>query len=571
MSAKNGFEQKLFMKFFIPALLSSLGLAIGAAVDCLYIGRMLNEAGLYILGVASPVYMIFTTWSVALAVGGSVHYSKVMGEGDEAQGKKIFYSTVIGDFCGLCVLTMLGLVFLEPLLNLLGVSSNSPFFEETMRYVKWMLIGCPIMFMQAPLQYFVHSDDNPGLASSALVAGCVCDCLAGYFFIVVYNVGVVGSIWSTVIGALVMEAMCITHFFSQKGSLRFGKISVSVKSFLGSFKTGFATATQYLYQFVILLVFNHILLNIGGEVSVAIYDISVNVFSLVIAVIDAIVLSMLPMVSTFFGERNKEGVNNCLKIALRVGVISTIIMVAVLMTLAPQLNTVFELPGEAIEQGTFAIRMVLVSGVIACLNNVLSAYFQNVGLESASYVIVFAREFFVLLICGLVFARFGYHMFWYAYIVTEVLVLLGTVTVIAYKKMVRKSDIVRFEEGSVFSETFVGSCEKISETCERIQNYLEEEGASPKKAYFVTVAVDEVCRLIAENTGDLMLQITLVGAESEYVLHIRDNAGSFNPLELNDDDERGLGLKIVKKQAKEYYYRPYVGFNTLTMSFEKEG
>lgn len=54
------------------------------------------------------------------------------------------------------------------------------------------------------------------------------------------------------------------------------------------------------------------------------------------------------------------------------------------------------------------------------------------------------------------------------------------------------------------------------------------------------------------------------------MLHIRDNAGKFNPMEIDDEDEHGLGLKIVKKQAKEYYYRQFVGFNTLTMSIAKE-
>lgn len=92
-----------------------------------------------------------------------------------------------------------------------------------------------------------------------------------------------------------------------------------------------------------------------------------------------------------------------------------------------------------------------------------------------------------------------------------------------------------------------------------------------KQAYFITLAIDEICRLIAENTGNLMLQLTLVETKEEYILHIRDNARKFNPLEVNDDDEHGMGLKIVKKQAKEYYYRQFVGFNTLTMSFGKEG
>ena len=95
MKPNRQFVQKLFMKFFVPALLSSLGLAIGAVADCVYVGKMLNEDGLYIIGVASPIYMIFTTWSVALAVGGSIHFSKVLGEGDVTKGRQIFLNTIV--------------------------------------------------------------------------------------------------------------------------------------------------------------------------------------------------------------------------------------------------------------------------------------------------------------------------------------------------------------------------------------------------------------------------------------------------------------------------------------------
>ena len=46
------FEKRLFLKFFLPALLSSLGLAAGGIADSFYIGRTMNEIGLFILGAA---------------------------------------------------------------------------------------------------------------------------------------------------------------------------------------------------------------------------------------------------------------------------------------------------------------------------------------------------------------------------------------------------------------------------------------------------------------------------------------------------------------------------------------
>ncbi len=56
-------------------------------------------------------------------------------------------------------------------------------------------------------------------------------------------------------------------------------------------------------------------------------------------------------------------------------------------------------------------------------------------------------------------------------------------------------------------------------------------------------------------------------------LHIRDNAMAFDPFSLRthritetDNEEvamDSMGVLMVKKKAKEFYYRHFQGFNTL--------
>jgi hypothetical protein len=40
-------------------------------------------------------------------------------------------------------------------------------------------------------------------------------------------------------------------------------------------------------------------------------------------------------------------------------------------------------------------------------------------------------------------------------------------------------------------------------------------------------------------------------------------------MEIDENSDEGFGLKIVRKKAKEYYYRQFVGFNMLTLLFER--
>ena len=98
---------------------------------------------------------------------------------------------------------------------------------------------------------------------------------------------------------------------------------------------------------------------------------------------------------------------------------------------------------------------------------------------------------------------------------------------------------------------------------------MENHNIGMKQAMMITLSIDETCRIIAAQSGDLKLQITLVLDEDVCVVHLRDNASKFNPMEIDDDSDEALGLKIVKKKTKEYHYRQFVGFNMLTLLFER--
>lgn len=569
---KRWFEKRLFFKFFLPALLSSLGLAIGGIADSLYIGRTLSDSGLFILGAASPIYLIFSTISLGIASGGAIHFASSLSEGMEERGNVIFWSVAIINFLVISLLCLLGLVWIRPLIALLGCTEAMETYPDMLRYVRLMLLTAPVLFMQAPLQYFVHTDNSPKLASAALVIGNVCDCAFGFLFIVVLRFGVNGSIWSTVCGAVVMESICLSHFIRGKGALKLkNRVRPRLKQAAKSFFTGFATATQYLYQFIIVLVFNHILLSLGGASFVAAYDITANAGTLVAAIIDAVILAMIPLESTFYGERNKQSMHQSMRLALVTGVCLTALFSGVLIVFSREYCRFSGLSPDALEAGSYAMTMFMLSMPLACVNSLIAAYLQNIAKERLSYVITGLRCFAVLLPLGLLLSRGGYRIFWLCYLGTEIVVFAGILLDALAGKLQGKPITADFSGVNVFSETIVGFCEQISDTCERLQHFIEDNGASMKKAMLVSLAVDETCRLIAENGEDLMLQLTLVCEKDEYVLHIRDNAKrSFNPFEIGDDDQRGLGLKIIRSQAKQFYYRRFVGYNTLTVVFERE-
>ena len=71
--------------------------------------------------------------------------------------------------------------------------------------------------------------------------------------------------------------------------------------------------------------------------------------------------------------------------------------------------------------------------------------------------------------------------------------------------------------------------------------------------------------------GQTVVKVRAVDEGGVLELHLRDDATTFNPFALDtsrasrdeDFDMDGMGVLVIKKRAKEFFYRRYQGFNTL--------
>ena len=109
-----------------------------------------------------------------------------------------------------------------------------------------------------------------------------------------------------------------------------------------------------------------------------------------------------------------------------------------------------------------------------------------------------------------------------------------------------------------------------------LEAFCEVWGADMKQQMFSTMTVEELGMAILKHgfqgRTDGYLQLTAIMDEGGVLeLHLRDDATTFNPFALDtsrasrdeDFDMDGMGVLVIKKRAKEFFYRRYQGFNTL--------
>lgn len=561
---------RMFRRLLWPSLFSALGLALGDIADALFVGIRIGKVGLATMSLVAPIYMIYNVLDIGIAVGTSVHYTRTLGKGKAKQAIGIYSQMVMFAFVVSILIGALGLILMPYILSLLGAGSpDGELWNYAKDYLQIMFMGAPLTFFYFLLYYCVRCDDDEKLASAGFVIGYLVDVSASALFILGFKMDVRGAIIATVLGKAVGICIFLIHFFKKWSILRFKFVKPDFKVIFSTLKTGMSSSLGYIGQFVALLVVNNLLMRMGGDGALAQFNVVQNVSYFAFAIFSALGDTAQPLCGTFFAEHNKDSTKRVMVLTIGTGVLSGAVVSGLFAIFAPSVCTLFGLTGTAVSEGAFAVRLFCLSIIPAGISMMWSSCFQSITREKMVFLINQLRTFVCFTAFALILSLFGLKWFWFVFVASELATLALWVPVCRKKKLV-VSD-------AVFSYLLDTNRTDISELISKAEEFCEENGAAPKQIYYVTMCVEEVCQAIIENAfrkeGDEYIQLTIsFEKDNTIVLHMRDNAVNFNPFEMqtgqdyeNDENLASLGIQMVKAKAKRFFYRRYVGFNTLTV------
>jgi anti-sigma regulatory factor (Ser/Thr protein kinase) len=119
--------------------------------------------------------------------------------------------------------------------------------------------------------------------------------------------------------------------------------------------------------------------------------------------------------------------------------------------------------------------------------------------------------------------------------------------------------------------------ENIGDVSVEVMGFCEAFEASMKQQYFISMTVEELAMAILnkglKGIDDGYIQISVLALEdNKFEIHLRDNAVTFNPFELEhsgavegNTDFNAVGVSVIKSKAEKFFYRRYQGFNYLVL------
>ena len=190
----------LILKFSIPASISLLITAIYNIVDRIFVGNYNGTSALAGLSICFPLSFMMVAFGLTCSAGGATLFSLFAGNNEKENMNKSFGNAFVLVTIFEILLTIILLLFAEPILRIFGVTETA--YEYAMSYYRIVSLGCLFQGLTLVFCDFVRVSGKPIMGMLVTTIGAITNIVLDALFVAVLDFGVVGAAWATVIGQI---------------------------------------------------------------------------------------------------------------------------------------------------------------------------------------------------------------------------------------------------------------------------------------------------------------------------------------------------------------------------------
>ena len=334
------FSYRRLLRFTLPSIIMMLFTSIYGVVDGLFVSNFAGKTPFAAINFIMPFLMILGTLGFMFGTGGSALVSKTMGEGEREKANQLFSMIVyISIACGI-VLSVLGILLIRPIASLLGEEGD--LLENCVLYGRIILITLTAFILQMEFQSFFVAAEKPGLGLVATIAAGVTNMVLDALFIAVFKWGLVGAATATAISQTVGGIVPLIYFFRPNSSLlRLGKTKFDGKALFKTCTNGSSELMSNVSMSLVSMLYNIQLMKYAGEDGVAAYGVLMYVNLVFLAVFIGYAIGTAPVIGYHYGADNHTELKSLLRKSFVIIGAFSICMLALSISLAKPLSTVF--------------------------------------------------------------------------------------------------------------------------------------------------------------------------------------------------------------------------------------
>ncbi len=383
---------KLLRQYALPAIVSSLVMALYNIVDRIFIGQGVGAMAISGLTLTFPLMVLLQAFGTLVGVGASTRVSIVLGMKDLRWAEKILAHSLVMLLCISGTVVCLSIIFLDPLLVLFGGTQQTiPYAKEYLQIVLPGTLMTSLAFGHASM---MRSTGYPGKSMRVILVGALLNALLDAIFIFGFDMGIRGAAWATLISMSVSGIYAMEHFFRKSSFLRYHRHAFQFERRIvrNILSIGMAPFLVNAASSAINIELNQLLLKHGGDLALGVYGIIGAYGMMVVMIVFGLCQGMQPIVGYNYGAGRTKRMKEAFTLTVKAASIVTCFGFVMAMSLPRLMAGVFSSDETMVDMATHAIRMTFILFPIVGFQIVTGQFFQAIGKARQAIFLSLSRQ-----------------------------------------------------------------------------------------------------------------------------------------------------------------------------------
>lgn len=413
---------KLVWDYALPGIVGTMVTAMYNVIGRIFIGQGVGALAISGLAITFPVMNLTASLGMLVGAGGAARISISLGKQDKLTAEKILgNSLLITVILNLVFITLI-MIYLDPILRAFGASDLTiPYARD---YLQIVLLGNVFVSLCYNFNAMMRSSGYPKKAMITMLIGAILNIILTPVFLYVFNLGIKGVAWATVISMFIGMLFVMDHFTRGNNliRLRWKNIGFNKKIVASILSIGISPFSMQVAASGVAVLLNTSLLRYGGDMAVGAYGIINTVIMIFVMIIMGLNQGTQPIIGYNYGARNFVRVKETLYYSLKVATIITTLTFIVGQFFPHLFASAFTTDPELLSITEKGIRITVAAFPLVGIQIVASSFFQSLGYAAKSIIQSLSRQLTFLVPFIIIFPRlWGLNGIWIAMPVADTL------------------------------------------------------------------------------------------------------------------------------------------------------
>lgn len=416
-------RKKNIIKFVLPATMSSICFFLFTIIDGIFVGHGVGTNGLGAVNLAMPFVMLVGAMIMLTTVGGVTIVAIRLGRGDIDGANKDFMNAVVANVFISAVLSLIGIIFAEPICTLMGAQGE--FHQLTKDYMFWYCLFLVPAGLGMQLQQFCTNDGSPNISAASVIIGTACNIFGDWLLIFPVGWGLKGAAIATGVSQTISMLIVLVHFLHKKGKLHFFKPEMDAALLRKIFIRGLPEGISQLSGPVAILCTNLMLVWMIGDIGVNAFSLISYVASFSLAVFYGTGQGLQPLFGQSYGAKNADDLKYYFKMGIIMNFTGSVIITILLLFIGGPICRLFGADQATLEFTLAKMPLFAWGFIVMSVNVLISAYLYSTKRTKQAVIINVLRGVVINTAVILLLPRiFGANAIWFTFGIYELIIMV---------------------------------------------------------------------------------------------------------------------------------------------------